>query len=262
MSAEKLLQQGELKAALAALSEQVRAKPANADLRVFLFQLLAVLGQWDRARTQLEIAVELDSSVAPMVMVYRDVINCELHRQAVFAGKSKPLIFGEPEEWVALLVEAQQAFAGGDMKSFNTLNAQALEQAPASSGKINGEAFTWLADADQRFGPIFEVIFNGQYYWVPMSNVRSVTTEDPADLRDLVWQPAVITWINGGRNAVMMPSRYPRIEGIKESDLLARSTNWEPHQEELVEGIGQRMLATDEQDYSFLQVRTIQFDES
>lgn len=262
MSAEKLLQQGELKAALAALSEQVRARPADAALRVFLFQLLAVLGQWDRARTQLEMSAELDASVTPMLMVYRDVINCELHRQAVFAGKSKPVIFGQPQEWIALLVEAQQAFAKGDMKSFGTLNAQAFEQAPASSGQINGEAFAWLADADQRIGPVFEMIFNGQYYWVPMANVRSLITEEPADLRDLVWQPAEITWINGGRNAVMMPSRYPRTDGVTESDLLARSTNWEPHQDDLVEGIGQRMLASDAQDYSFLQVRSIQFDES
>ena len=69
MRAEDLLRQGQLKDALAALSEQVRAKPANADLRVFLFQLLVVLGQWNRAKTQLEIAVELDASVTPMVMV-------------------------------------------------------------------------------------------------------------------------------------------------------------------------------------------------
>jgi type VI secretion system protein ImpE len=262
MSAETLVQQGQLKDALAALTEQVKAKPADASQRVFLCQLLSVLGQWGRASTQLELAGELDSSVIPMVMVYKDVINCELHRQAVFAGKSKPLIFGKPEEWIALLVEAQQAFARGDLKSFDQLNAQALEQAPASSGRIDGEPFEWLADADQRFGPVFEVIFNGQYYWVPMSNVRKLTMEDPADLRDLVWQPAEITWINGGKNVVMMPSRYPRIEGVEESDLLARSTHWEPHQDDHYEGIGQRMLASDKQDYSFLQVRSIEFDES
>lgn len=262
MSAETLLQQGELKAALAALTEQVKAKPADASQRVFLCQMLCVLGQWSRAQTQLELAGELDSSVAPMVMVYKDVINCELHRQAVFAGKSKPLIFGKPEEWVALLVEAQQAFARGDLKSFAMLNAQALEQAPASSGKIDGESFEWLADADQRFGPVFEVIFNGQYYWVPMANVRKLTTEEPADLRDLVWQPAEITWINGGKNVVMMPSRYPRIEGVEESDLMSRSTRWEALQDDHFEGIGQRMFASDQQDYSFLQVRSIEFDES
>ena len=261
MSAETLLQQGELTAALGALTEQVKANPADASLRVFLFQMLVVLGQWDRAQTQLELAGQLDASVAPMVQAYRDVINCELHRQAVFAGKSKPLIFGEPEEWVALLVEAQLCFARGDYAAFKTLNAQAFEQAETRSGKINDEPFDWLADADQRLGPVFEVIFNEHYYWIPMSRVRNLRTEEPADLRDLVWQPAEITWTNGGKLIVMLPSRYPRIEGVSESDLLARSTDWVPHAEDVFEGVGQRMFATDQQDYSFLQVRSIEFDE-
>jgi len=261
MSAETLLQQGELNAALAALTQQVKAKPADASQRVFLFQMLVVLGQWDRAQTQLELAGQLDVSVMAMVQTYRDVINCELHRQAVFAGKSKPLIFGEPEEWVALLVEAQQCFARGDYAAFKTLNAQAFEQAETRSGKINDEPFAWLADADQRMGPVFEFIFNEHYYWVPMSRVRSLRTDEPADLRDLVWQPAEVTWTNGGKLIVMLPSRYPRTEGVSETDLLARSTDWVAHAEDVFEGVGQRMLATDQQDYSFLQVRSIEFDE-
>jgi len=261
MSAETLLQQGELNAALGALTEQVKAKPADASLRVFLFQILVVTGQWDRAQAQLELAGQLDTSVAPMVQAYRDVINCELHRQAVFAGESRPLIFGEPEEWVALLVEAQMSFAKGEYAAFTTLNSQAFEQADARSGKINDEPFEWLADADQRLGPVLEVIFNEHYYWVPMSRVRSLRTEEPADLRDLVWQPAEITWTNGGKHIVMLPSRYPLIEGVSESDLLARSTDWVARTEGVFEGVGQRMFATDQQDYSFLQVRSIEFDE-
>jgi len=261
MTAEELLQQGKLNAALEALTSQVKAKPADAGNRVFLFQVLVVLGQWERAQTQLELAGQLDESVAPMVQAYRDVINCELHRQAVFAGKSKPLIFGEPEEWVALLVEAQQYFARDDYAGFKKLNAQAFEQAETRGGKINGEPFVWLADADQRLGPVFEVIFNEHYYWVPMSRVQTLMTEEPADLRDLVWQPAEITWTNGGKHIVMLPSRYPRIEGVSESGLLARSTDWAPHAEDVFEGVGQRMFATDQQDYSFLQVRSIEFDE-
>ncbi|MGB5486750.1 MAG: type VI secretion system accessory protein TagJ [Lysobacterales bacterium] len=261
MTAEGLLQQGKLNAALEALTGQVKANPADAANRVFLFQVLVVLGQWERAQTQLELAGQLDGSVAPMVEVYRDVINCELHRQAVFAGKSKPVIFGEPEEWLALLVEALELFSKGNITAFATLNAQAFEQADARSGKINGEPFAWLADADQRLGPVFEVIFNKHYYWVPMSRIRSLRTEEPADLRDLVWQPAEITLINGGEHIVMLPSRYPAIEGVSESDLLARSTGWESHGEEVYEGVGQRMFTTDQKDYPFLQVRSIEFDD-
>ena len=261
MTAEELLKQGRLKAALEALTEQVKANPADAGKRVFLFQILTVLGQWERAQTQLELAGQLDVSVAPMVQAYRDVINCELHRQAVFAGKSKPVIFGEPEEWMAFLVEALESFSKGNMTTFATLNTQAFEQADARSGKINGEPFAWLADADQRLGPVFELIFNEHYYWVPMSRIQALQTEEPSDLRDLVWQPAEITLTNGGKHIVMMPSRYPAIEGVSESGLLARSTGWESHGGEVYEGVGQRMFTTDQEDYPFLQVRSIEFDD-
>ena len=261
MTAEMLLQAGDPEAALQALQDQVRNNPTDAKLRIFLFQLMAVNGQWKRAQVQLELAGELDAEALPMLLAYRDVLNCELHREAVFEGKSKPLIFGEPEEWVAMLVEAQQAFAKGDLDLYSTLNAQAFENADACSGKINDESFTWLADADQRFGPVFEFIFNGQYYWVPMSRLRSLRTEEPTDLRDLVWLPAEVTWTNGGKLMVMLPARYPRLKGVSGPGLLSRRTDWVSHTEDIFEGTGQRAFATDQQDYSLLQVRSIVLDE-
>lgn len=261
MTAETLIHAGDPVAALQALQDQVRSKPADAKLRIFLFQLLAINGDWKRAQVQLEIAGQLDSEADPMVQAYRDVINCELHREAVFEGKSKPLIFGEPEDWVASLVEAQQAFAKGDMDTFSALNAQAFENADTRSGRINDEGFEWLADADQRFGPVFEFIFNGQYYWVPMSRVAKLHTDKPTDLRDLIWLPAEVMWINGGKIMVMIPVRYPHIEGVSGPGLLSRRTDWVSHDGDISEGTGQRIFASDQQDYSILQVRSIEFDE-
>ncbi|MCF6263453.1 MAG: virulence protein SciE type [Xanthomonadales bacterium] len=260
-SAESLLQQGKVNTALRALTEEVKAHPADSPKRVFIFQLLIILGQWERAKIQLELAGQLDSSVAPLVQVYTDVINCELHRQAVFSGKSKPLIFSEPEEWMALLVEAQQAFAHGNIATYARLNAQAFAQADTRSGKINDEPFAWVADADQRLGPVFEIIFNGHYYWVPFSCVRSLHTEQPADLRDLVWQPAEMVLTNGGKHIVMIPSRYPDIDGVTENHLLARNTDWIEQGDEVYTGIGQRQFTTDQKDYPFLEVRSIEFDD-
>ena len=54
-AAEQSLKGGDPAAALAHLQEQVRAKPADARLRIFLFQLLCVTGQWDRALNQLSV---------------------------------------------------------------------------------------------------------------------------------------------------------------------------------------------------------------
>ena len=48
-AAEQALKDGDAVRALKLLTEQVRAHPQHAKLRVFLFQLLCVLGQWERA---------------------------------------------------------------------------------------------------------------------------------------------------------------------------------------------------------------------
>jgi len=53
MSAEQLLRDGNLAEALAQLQSEVRKEPGNAGYRVFLFQLLCVLGDWNRALGQL-----------------------------------------------------------------------------------------------------------------------------------------------------------------------------------------------------------------
>ena len=82
------------------------------------------------------------------------------------------------------------------------------EQAETRSGKINDETFTWLADADQRFGPVFEFIFNGQYYWVPMSCVQKLHTEKPSDLRDLIWLPAEVMWTNGENSQIQATGKF------------------------------------------------------
>jgi type VI secretion system protein ImpE len=259
MSAEERIQAGDVEAALDELQQRVRAQPADAGLRIFLFQLLAVMGQWKRALTQLSVVHDLDKEAWPMVHAYREAINCEMHREAVFQGKSKPLVLGEPQEWIALLIEAQQAFARGEMDTYSSLNAQAFEQAPTTPGTIDGEPFEWMADADQRFGPVLEIIFNEQYYWAPLTSIKTLRMEEPTDLRDLVWLPAEVTWANGGQNMVMIPARYPLIEGVEHRHRLSRATDWIDRGQDLHEGIGQRMLITDASDYPILQIRTVEF---
>ena len=104
--AEQTLKGGDPAAALAQLQEQVRAHPADLQLRVFLFQLLCVLGQWERALNQLSGASSLDPSMIAMAQTYGDAVRCEAIRDGVFAGKRSPMIFGEPEQWLALLIES------------------------------------------------------------------------------------------------------------------------------------------------------------
>ena len=65
MSAEESLQEGNLEQALGELQDRIRNDPANAKLRVFLFQLLAVMGEWERALNQLNVLGDMDPKSLP-----------------------------------------------------------------------------------------------------------------------------------------------------------------------------------------------------
>src|SRR5690349_7496922 len=171
-AAEQHLKSGDPAAALARLQEDVRAKPSDAKLRVFLFQLLCVLGQWERALGQLEVAGQLDPAALPMVQTYREALRCEALREEIFASKRAPIVFGDPPEWVALLVEALRLTAAGTHDKARPLRDKAFELAPATAGTLNGARFAWIADADARLGPVLEAIINGRYYWIPFERIR------------------------------------------------------------------------------------------
>src|SRR6267143_3875153 len=167
MLAEQSLREGRVEQALTELQEQVRKAPDNAEYRVFLFQLLCVLGDWDRARAQLKVLGELSVGSLPLVHVYGAAITCELLRREVFAGARTPLVLGEPLPWVALLVQALAEAAHGRAAEAKALRAEAREKAPAIPGRVDAHVFDWIADADSRLGPVCEAVIDGRYYWVP-----------------------------------------------------------------------------------------------
>jgi len=256
-AAETKLRAGDLAGCLTDLEAEVRGNPADAKRRVFLAQLLMVMGDWERALGQLKVAAELDASAVPMAHSYRAAIQCERLRASVVRGEHSPLIFGDPQPWIALLVEALAAQAAGRADAAESLRAEAFEAAPTTAGSLNGVEFEWIADGDSRFGPVLEVLLNGTYYWVPFSRISSIALEPPADLRDLVWLPAQFTWANGGEAMGFIPTRY---DGSERSDdaavRLARKTLWTSlGSPDAFAGLGQRVLATSADEVPLLEVR-------
>jgi type VI secretion system protein ImpE len=261
MSAEELIQEGRPDEALTTLQQEVRAHPADSRLRVFLFQLLCIQGQWKRALNQLDVLREMDASTLPMVQTYREAIRCELLRAEVFAGRRAPMIFGDPAEWIALLIEALRLDGAREHAHADHVRGQALEAAPATSGRIADQPFEWLADADLRLGPVLEAVINGRYFWVPVHRVAELHLDPPADLRDLVWAPGYFTWPNGGQVAALIPTRYPGSESAADPRIrLARLTDWHTGGGELSVGLGQRLLATDADEYPLLNLRQVTLD--
>lgn len=261
-AAEQALKDGDPQAAIKHLQAQIRSQPADARLRVFLFQLLCVQGDWKRALNQLNVASELDASTLPMVQAYRETIQCEVLREQVFKGQKAPLLFGEPENWTALLIEGLLREGRGEHDDAARLREQAFDQAPATPGQARGEGdvvhdFQWIADADMRIGPVLEAVVNGRYYWVPWSRLTAVKFEPPADLRDRVWTPSTLTFTTGGELVAFLPTRYAGSNLADPLVALARKTEWSEPRPGLFVGSGQRMLATDVGDLALMDLRSV-----
>ncbi|WP_372177558.1 type VI secretion system accessory protein TagJ [Xanthomonas axonopodis pv. phyllanthi] len=259
-TAQTLLAQGEPAQALQQLIQQVRRQPADAAQRVFLFQLLAVLGQWSRAADQLRACAELDAATLPLVQTYLAVLQGEQTRAEVFAGARLPHVIGEPAEWLAMHLHALQLSAQGLGEQAAALRTQAFALAPASAGVLDGERFQWLADADTRFGPCIELMLDSGYAWAPLSHIQQLRMQAPLDLRDTVWAPVSVLWRNGGQAFGYLPVRYPGSEHLDAGELqLARRTEW-THGTQGEIGLGQRMWSTESHEIALLDVRDVQFD--
>jgi type VI secretion system protein ImpE len=257
-AAEQSLKSGDPAAALAHLQEQVRARPADPKLRVFLFQLLCVVGQWDRALNQLKVATELDAGTLAMAQTYGDAVRCESIRREVFEGRKSPMVFGEPEQWLALLIESLLLAGRGDRAKSEEYRLQAFDEADASAGEIDGQPFTWICDADSRLGPVLEAVINGRYYWVPFSRLSRMTMEAPEDLRDMVWMPAQLQFENGGESVALIPTRYHGSDAADDGLIaLARKTLWEEIAPDNHHGLGQRIIATDAGDVPLMEIRSL-----
>lgn len=261
VSAEQSLQNGDPISALKFLQEEVRLKPADSKLRIFLFQLYSILGQWERALNQLEVIAQIDASALAMVGMYRDALLCEALRAQVFEGKKSPMVFGVPDQWLAFLIEARLLAGQGNDKESQIYLKKAFEDAPASSGTIDGQAFSWIADADMRLGPVIEAIINGRYYWLPFCRLTRIVIEPPEDLRDIVWMPAHFWFDNGGESVALIPTRYPGTETNSDGQLLlAKKTIWQEVDPGMYYGVGQRILTTDNSDIALMDIREILLD--
>jgi type VI secretion system protein ImpE len=261
MSAETLIKTGDLAGALCALQGQVRADPADARLRVFLFQLLCITGDWARAIQQLKTCATLSTSALEMAQMYRAAIICEHHREKAMSGEMQPFFDEDAPSWLPVLWDALKKQAAGDVEGADRLRAMILRAAPAVPGNADGCRFDWIADADSRFGPALEVIIDGVYRWLPFAALHKLHIEPPRDLRDLVWTPVRLTLRGGTEKVALIPTRYPATQTHgTPAQKLARATGWSDQAGRGAVGMGQRMFCTEAEDIPLLELRVITFD--
>ena len=260
--AQEQIQNERVAEKLSAAQARVRAFPEDVRARELLFHLYCITGQWERARVQLRALSDVNPGAKKLAPLFEALLRAELQRQEVLAGRAKPTIFGEPEEWIALQVRVLELLSRNEGAAAAELSKQAWGAAPNCPGRINGDAFDWIADADARLGPILEAVVDGIYYWVPFVRIQSITMEEPKTLGDLVWVRAVFQWMGGTGATGFIPARYCGSETSTEDDLqLARKTEWVERPDGWSFGVGQRLFVTSQpdKDYPVLDARRIEF---
>lgn len=258
--ADRRLRDGDLDGARKALIEVVRSQPGSPEARMFLFQLLALSGEWDKAQTHLNTLASLSPDAQMLSVAYGQAIEAERQRAEVFAGRT-PMVQLTPSDWAQGIADAITHFAAGRTAEGNAARDAAFDAAPDIGGSFNGAPFDWIADADGRFGPSFEAIVGGKYGIIAFDQVEKISSEGPKDLRDVMWYPVQIALVSGQSVAAMLPARYPGTEATGDGyERLGRATSWrdEPWGDT---GSGQRLWTTsDGEDRPLLDLRTLAID--
>jgi len=240
---DQLVESGQLAEAILSLEATIRQRPGDFQLRVYLFQLLSVTGQWARAAQLVTSLGSLNAEWLPTSLAYRGLVESELVRASVFSGSLTPLILGEPEPWLANLIRALALDERGEARAADELRGQALDDSPATPFKRNGDSRISLLDADSRLGPVLEVVVDGKYYWVPFARLNEIEVLAPESMADNLWAQVRFIWSSGGESNGFIPMRYIGSELCDEDSFRrAKSTSFTETRSGVYHGLGQRLL--------------------
>lgn len=255
-----LQQAGSVSGAVGAAETAVRQRPGAFDARWQLFQWLCVVGDWQRALKQLQVATQLAPDFAQTAHVYRDLIRAEVFRGHVFKGVREPGALLPAPGWMGRLRAALALTDAGDIEGADRSRNLALSEVSVSSGDHDGAGFAWITDSDTRLGPTCEIVSAGRYAWLPFAQLRKLEMGTIAGLLDLIWRPATLTLADGMIVRGFVPVRYPGSEEGSDAIRLSRETQWAEVGETTIIACGQKTWMTDTGDIGLLDVSTLTLD--
>lgn len=249
MKAGELFKAGKLTEAIEAQIAEVKSHPTDHARRLFLFELLAFNGEFERARKQIDLIDYKEPELQTAVMEYKRCLEAELARKKLFTEGLQPkFLDGLPiPEHIAYRLDAVKAFREGKPVEAGELLAQAATKTTTFQGKLNDKPFTTLRDADDLFSSVLEVFAKGVYFWVPLELVALVTMSPPKTPRDLLWFPARLETQDGSSGEVFLPAIYPKSSEHADPQIrLGRANDWIEHDGGAVLGVGLRDFIVDE----------------
>lgn len=230
MNPTEYFRAGKLDLAIESLTEEVRREPLDTKRRTFLFELLCLAGQFERAEKQLDVLAQAGQQAEMGALVYQSALLAEKSRQEFF----------EKQEY--------------------SLHGPAREEL---SGELNDRAFQSISDADPRIGPRLEVFVGGRYVWIPFEYIETLIMEPPRRVRDLLWAPAIVRTSPDFQvrdlGEVLLPVLYPFSYRHSNDEVrLGRLTVWEQDADGAEIPFGQKLFVADGEEVPLLELRKLE----
>ena len=259
------LKQGDLHGAIGLASEAVKADPKKFEHRWFLAELLILAGDDDRADKQLDTLITLDPRFAVAATPVRQLIRAETKRKQFFDEGRVPDFLDGASESLQARLEAFVLLRDGQPDAAGEVVKTAECSRPALSGQItidgNCKKFDDIRDLDDITAEVFEVLTHtGKYYWIEMSQVKSIEFQSPKQPLDLIWRKAKMVVTDAFDAEVFLPSVYGSQKDIDDLARLGRRTEWVGELDQAVTGTGGRSFVLDgETEVNMLQIESLEF---
>jgi len=262
MTANELFHAGDVSAAIAQMGREVADSPLDYRKRTFLFELLCLAGDLDRAAKHLDVIAEENPDRTLAAQPYRNLIAGERSRRLLFTQGLVPGLPKDAPAYTGLHLQALNRIREGRYDEARLLLETAASSRAAVTGTLNGEPFEDLNDADDLIGPFLEIMMADSYSWVPWETVRSVTIPAPRYVRDLVWLPAHVELKTGPLGDVFLPVLYAGSYLHQDVRVrLGRMTDWREDVDGLALASGQKLLSDGERDWPILEIRQLEFQD-
>ncbi len=260
MEAKELIRAGKLGEARSQLVSEVRDRPGNAATRTLLFQVMALLGEWDKAERHLDVLAAQDVKTEIGVQAYRNLLNMERQRHETFElGRRPPLVPASPP-YLELVFLLWESLNQNDIDEASALQDKIDAARPGIAGQCNDKPFTGFSDTDAYLAPFVEAMIHDRYVWIPVECIRELLLPSPRTLLDTIWAPAHITTWEGLTLQCNLPVLYPEsCKHAADPIKMGRLTEWVHIGGRFSRGFGQHVFQVGDDELGLLEIREIHF---
>jgi len=259
MEAIQLFQNARLDDAIASLSNALRQKPADVDLRYNMVGLLGFKGELDRALVHLDFIAGERPELATAVAAYTSSIHAEEERRRVHAEGHVPGTDKQNEPAVRRRVALRTQIRNGDAAAAAKSMAEIAAE-PVTPASIDGQAPARFVDSDEGTGALLEIFVGGRCLFVPTHNLRSLEFGKPRGLLDLLWAQCAIETTSGVKYSAHVPVLYAGTSSHPDPRVrCGLETQWQDELGVAFRGHGARVFTVGDREVGILELRKVRF---